>query len=192
MISTQYPEETKAFETLSKYLPENYREDLKTIREPTDFYGQNIYTGYPVKAEGDGYKRLTHPAETPRNALGWATVPQAMYWGPKFLYERYKKPVIITESGTTCSDNISPDGKIHDTARIDYLRAYLKEISRTIDDGTPVTGYMVWTLYDLFEWSLGFTARAGLVYTNHDTLQRIPKDSFYWYKKTIEEGGKNL
>lgn len=51
---------------------------------------------------------------------------------------------------------------------------------------------MYWSLMDNFEWAEGYAKRFGLVYTNYETLERIPKDSFYWYKKVIEENGNNL
>jgi len=37
---------------------------------------------------------------------------------------------------------------------------------------------------DNFEWVQGFTPRL-----NYETLERIPKKSFYWYQKVIEENG---
>lgn len=47
----------------------------------------------------------------------------------------------------------------------------------------------------LLSSSQGFKKRYGLVYTNrndHDILglERIKKDSFYWYKKVIETNGE--
>ena len=38
---------------------------------------------------------------------------------------------------------------INDVPRVDYLRGYLGEISRAIDeDKIPVLGYHLWSLYD--------------------------------------------
>ena len=108
------------------------------------------------------------------------------------MYERYHKPIIISENGMGCHDVVSLDGKVHDPNRIDFTHRYLKEIGRAIDDGVDVSGYMYWSLMDYFEWAEGYAKRFGLIYTNYETLERIPKDSFYWYKKVIEENGKNL
>ena len=48
----------------------------------------------------------------------------------KFLYERYQKPIYITENGLSCHDVISLDGKVHDPNRIDFLGRYLHELKR--------------------------------------------------------------
>ena len=189
-----YPEETEAFCLYAKYLPETYKEDLKIISEPIDFYCQNIYEGYPVKkAETErGYKRINYPTGSPKNALNWSVTPTSLYWGPKFLYERYGLPIIISENGMPCHDVISTDGKVHDPNRIHYMQQYLSELNRAIDEGIDIRGYMYWSLMDNLEWNLGYTPRFGLLYIDYKTLERIPKDSFYWYKETIEKNGKNL
>ena len=54
-----------------------------------------------------------------------------------------------------------------------------------IAEGVPVRGYFVWSLLDNFEWSLGYSKRFGLVYVDYPTLERVPKDSFYWYRDQI-------
>lgn len=55
-----------------------------------------------------------------------------------------------------------------------------------IDLGVPVIGYFVWTLLDNFEWSLAFSQRFGLVWVDHETGERIPKDSYGWYAEVID------
>jgi beta-glucosidase len=45
----------------------------------------------------------------------------------------------------------------------------------------------VWSLLDNFEWSEGYSKRFGLVYVDYPTLERVPKDSFEWYRSTIRE-----
>ena len=187
-----YPEETEAFKAYGKYLPESYKEDLKIISEPIDFYGQNIYNGSIVKAGNDGYEWVPNPINTAKTAIGWPVTPKALYWGPKFLYERYKKPILITENGMSCHDTVSLDGKVHDPNRIDYTHRYLRELSRAADDGVDIKGYMHWSLMDNFEWACGYTERFGLIYVDFETGQRIKKDSFYWYSQVIKTNGENL
>ena len=192
IILGRYPEDTEAFRLYGKYLPDTYKEDLKIISEPIDFYCQNIYEGYPVKAVETGYKRMNYPQGSPKNALNWSVTPESLYWGPKFLYERYGLPIIISENGMPCHDVVSCDGKVHDPNRIHYMEQYLSAISRAIDEGTDVKGYLYWSLMDNMEWFLGYAPRFGLLYIDYNTLERIPKDSFYWYKETIANNGANI
>ena len=188
----RYPEETEAFQLYGKYLPSSYKEDLKIISEPIDFYCQNIYQGYLIQATEDGYKQLPNPIETPITSLAWPITPKSVYWGPKFLYERYGKPILITENGMASHDAITPDGQVHDPSRIHFIQGYLSEIGRAIDDGVDITGYMYWSFMDNFEWGFGYTQRFGMVYVDYNTMQRVPKDSYYWYQQVIKNNGKEL
>ena len=126
----------------------------------------------------------------PKTAANWPVTPECFYWGVRFIYERYKLPFIITENGTSIVDVVSLDGKVHDPNRIDFLNRHLLELEKAIDDGVNVKGYFQWSLMDNFEWAKGYNDRFGLIYVDYETQQRIPKDSFYWYKNWIEEHTK--
>lgn len=172
---------------LVKYLPKGWEEDLKTISEPIDFYCQNIYGGtyYEYDSKGEkGY--MAHRKLTGLTANKAAVVPEALYWGPKFLYERYKKPIFITENGMSGTDWVQLDGKVHDPQRCDYIERYLGKLSKAIEDGIDVRGYMHWSFMDNFEWASAMRERFGLVYVDYETKKRIPKDSFYTYKNIIK------
>ena len=54
-----------------------------------------------------------------------------------------------------------------------------------IAEGVPVRGYFLWSLLDNFEWAFGFSRRFGIVYVDFETLERVPKDSFIWYRDFI-------
>ncbi|MDR0885549.1 MAG: beta-glucosidase [Clostridiales Family XIII bacterium] len=180
----QYPEAgLKLFEA---DLPDFKDEDFKLISEPIDFYGQNIYNGYTIKAGANAaYEAVKRPLGFPRTAINWPVVPESLYWGPKFLYERYKKPIFITENGQSGTDFISLDGKIHDTDRIDFTQRYLAELERGIADGTDVKGYFAWSLIDNFEWHSGYTERFGLIHVDYQTQKRTWKDSAHWMKEFL-------
>ena len=185
VILGKYPEDGLAL--YKDYLPEITEEDMKLISQPLDFYGQNIYNARAVYADPDGKPVLANrkPGH-PLTALRWPIEPECLHWPPRFLYERYKLPIYITENGMANVDLPSPDGKVHDPARILFLEQYLKALEQATEDGVEIDGYFVWTYMDNFEWSLGFTPRMGLVYVDFETQQRIPKDSAYWYKNWIE------
>lgn len=187
----EYPEE--GLKRFRDYLPDIKKEDLTLISQPIDFYGQNIYNGNRIRMGGDGQpEAVKRYRGFPKTALDWPVTPECLYWGPKFLYERYKKPIYITENGLSCHDAVSLDGKVHDPNRIDFLARYLGELKRAADDGVDIRGYFQWSLMDNFEWHSGYAERFGLVFVDYNTQQRIIKDSGFWYQKIIEENGASL
>ena len=188
----QYPEDSQAFPVMKQYLPGSWREDLKIICQPLDYYGQNIYNGPVVKAGKNGPEYVSRKAGSPKTAFNWPITPEVLYWGPKFLFERYKKPIIIMENGMSCHDAVSLDGQVHDPNRIDFTHRYLRELRRAADDGIDIAGYMHWSFMDNFEWAHGYKERFGLVFVDFETLERTPKDSYYWYKDVIATNGDNL
>jgi beta-glucosidase len=74
-----------------------------------------------------------------------------------------------------------------DPERRDYLERRISAVGRAVDAGVPVKGYFVWTLMDNFEWAWGYWKRFGLVYVDYPTLERVPKESFYWYRDFIAQ-----
>ena len=56
---------------------------------------------------------------------------------------------------------------------------------KAIEEGVNCTGYFAWSLMDNFEWAQGYSQRFGLIWVDFKTLERIPKNSFYWYQKLI-------
>lgn len=171
-----------------KYLDQAVsKEDMEVICQPLDFFGFNCYFANNFNA--DEYTPDRGWAGMPRTQTGWAICPDVLYWAPKFFYERYHLPVLITENGMSNLDFVMSDGKVHDPQRIEYMKAYLSELHRAMEDGVPVTGYIVWSIMDNFEWADGFDPRFGLVYVDYRTQKRTPKDSFYWYQQVIRENG---
>ncbi len=185
-----YPEE--GLKRYEPYLPKITDEDMKLISEPIDIYGQNIYNGRCIRMGADGKPEDVERYEGfPQTAVGWPVTPECLYWGPKFLYERYRKPMYITENGIACNDVVSLDGKVHDPQRIDFLARYLHELKRAADE-IDVRGYFQWSLLDNFEWEKGYAGRFGLVYTEFLSQKRILKDSAYWYRDVIQTNGNKL
>ena len=185
----KYPED--GLEMYKDYLPEITEEDMKLINQPLDFYGQNIYNGKEVRMGTDGKPEyVERHAGFPKAVNQWPITPEALRWGPRFFYERYKKPIYITENGTAGFDMMSKDGKIYDYDRIEYLSRYIGELEKATDDGVEIDGYFLWSFMDNFEWAKGYSDRFGIVYLDYKTQKRTPKESAYWYKKLIEEKSK--
>ena len=187
VILGKYPEE--GMKKYEKYLPVITDDDMKLISQPIDFYGQNIYNGRCIRMGTDGRpEEVRQPAGFPKTATNWPVTPEALYWGPKFLYERYRKPIYITENGMACHDTVSQDGKVHDPNRIDFLARYLKNLKRAAEE-IDIRGYFQWSLMDNFEWDKGYAERFGIIYVDFETHERIWKDSAYWYRDLIRRNG---
>lgn len=183
--------------------PEDY--DL-LAQYPADFlsfscYGSNVVTTHEETAKSDGnlgQGGIKNPyLET--NAWGWATDPEVLRLALNTLTDRYHKPLWIVENGIGWADEIAADGKVHDDYRIKYLQANIGSMKRAVDlDGVDLMGYTMWGCIDLVSAGTGeMKKRYGFVYVDrddagHGTLKRMPKDSFYWYKKVIANNGADL
>ncbi len=191
IILGKYPE--KGLEIFKEDLPNINQEDMDTICQPLDFYCQNIYNGKAVISDNNGsYKVIEAEKGSPLTSCDWPVTPQVLYWGPKFLYERYKLPIIISENGMAAHDWISIDGKVHDPNRIDFVHQYLIELKKAYEEGIDIKGYFLWSLLDNFEWEKGYSQRFGMVYVDYETQKRIIKDSGFWYKSVIKSNGELL
>lgn len=186
-----YPEE--GLDRYGAYLPKITEADMRLISEPIDFYAQNIYNGRAYRMGEDGKPEAAERYDGfPRTANYWPVTPECLYWGPKFLCERYRKPFYITENGLSGQDVVSKDGKVHDPARIQFLTEYLGALKRAATEGADIRGYFHWSFTDNFEWTCGYSDRFGLVYVDYRDQRRIRKDSSYWYENVIRTNGAEL
>ena len=190
MLKGEYP--AKALELWGADLPVEDG-DMRTMHQPLDFLGINIYQGTPVAIKADGQPDMGgFKTGFPRTMMDWPVTPSALYWGPKFLYERYGLPIYVTENGLASMDWVALDGKVHDSGRIDFLKRYLREYKRAAADGVELAGYFQWSIMDNFEWAEGYKRRFGLVFVDYETQQRTLKDSAYWYQDVIKSNGAAL
>lgn len=165
--------------------------DMELIKQPLDYYGLNIYDGRQVRAGANGAAEVVpFGLGHPQTLFKWFIVPSALRWGPRFIHERYKLPVYITENGISCPDWVHMDGKVHDPQRVDYTRRYLSELRRAIADGADIRGYFHWSLMDNFEWAEGYQQRFGLIHVDIPTGKRTLKESAHWYREVIRTNGQ--
>ncbi len=186
----KYPEKELAM--CEQYMPKITESDMKLISQPIDFIGHNIYWGHKVTAANGTPQIASDPGGFKNHPHKWPVTPDCLYWGTKFLYDRYKKSIYITENGKSCLDEIDEDGQIHDTERIDYINNYLKSLKRSILEGTDVRGYFHWSLMDNFEWAYGYKERFGLIYVDYKTQKRTLKNSAYRYSEIIKTNGSDI
>ena len=59
-------------------------------------------------------------------------------------------------------------------------------------NGVKVLGYLGWGLIDIPASSGNIDKRYGAVYVDPKSLKRIPKKSFYWFKKVFASNGNQL
>ncbi len=187
----QYPADGLA--VFEKDMPAIGPGDMDVIGQPLDFFAFNHYWGWRVKAGANGQVENKPPHENwPLTSFYWPVTPDSLYWGAKFLHERYQLPIFITENGVANADWVALDGKVHDPQRIDFTARYLRALKRATDEGVDVRGYFHWSLMDNFEWAEGYKQRFGMIYVDYMTLQRIPKDSAEWYRTVIAANGATL
>jgi beta-glucosidase len=170
--------------------PKIQRGDLALISQPTDFLGLNIYSGFFVRAgRGKSREILPTPADYPRASLDWLQVmPQSIYWALRHCHELYRPgPLYITENGVGYNDPPIADGEIIDLPRREYVRNYLTNVHRAVDEGIPCRGYFLWSFLDNYEWSCGYTERFGIVHVNYENQKRTPKLSAHWYSTVMRE-----
>jgi beta-glucosidase len=128
---------------------------------------------------------VVRPDEGEFTDMGWEVYPAALHELLLRLRDEYEiPPLYITENGAAFADRRS-NGHVDDPQRTAYLEGHLDAVSRAIDAGVPVSGYFVWSLLDNFEWHQGYSQRFGLIYVDFETLERVPKASYAWYRDFI-------
>jgi beta-glucosidase len=132
-----------------------------------------------------------------KTAMGWLVDPDGLTDLLVRLKNDYPNmPLMVTENGAACEDSVvveNGEKRIHDAARVSYLERHFAACRAAMDAGVDLRGYFVWSLLDNFEWALGYSRRFGVTYVDYETQERIPKDSFAWYRDAIERdvlGGK--
>ena len=191
----RYPEELA--EIFGEAWPAWPAEDLALIRQPIDFVGVNYYTrnvtrhdpsAWPLRAAPVRQKQATY-TET-----GWEVFAQGLIDTLVWVKDRYgNPPLYVTENGAAFFDPPVAEGdRIADPLRVDYLRKHIAALHAALQRGVDLRGYFVWSLFDNFEWSLGYSKRFGIVHVDFATQKRTPKDSAYLYAKIVATNGSVL
>ena len=184
--------------------------DEQVLKEGTvDFVSFSYYSSRCIttdqeilaeeKADGNAVLEAVKNPYLKASEWGWAIDPVGLRVTLNTIYDRYEKPMFIVENGLGAVDTVKADGSIHDSYRIDYLRAHIEQMEKAVnEDGLPLMGYTTWGPIDLVSASTGeMKKRYGFIYVDKDndgngTLARSRKDSFYWYKKVIASNGTDL
>lgn len=165
-----------------------WEKDMEVISTTCDFLGVNYYSRVSVEFDSTlvHLARNAYHTDFKKNAMGWDLSSKAFRDLVEWIRKEYTQlPIYITENGSAWEDVLEEDN-IHDKDRVEYLNQHLNEILEMNKDGLDIKGYYYWSFMDNFEWGWGYTRRFGLVYIDYDTQKRIPKDSFYAYKRFIQ------
>ena len=175
-------------------------EDAKLLKENTaDFFSFSCYSSAIVSEETfkKNYSSGVNPASKV-NEWGWSIDPRGLRAMLNMLYDRYQKPIYITEHGLGMVETPDENMVVHDDYRIDYFRTTIKEMKLAIEDGVDLRGLYAWSPIDMVSCSsCEMSKRYGFIYTDLDnnqqgTEKRVPKESYYWYKKVVASNGEDL
>ena len=142
------------------------------------YYGRIPIDRYPLLAyEERGRKKLDELGVSHDDM--WELYPEGIYKQIKFFYEKYKKPILITENGTCSND---------DELRKHSIYNHLFYVKKACGEGVPVMGYFHWSTFDNFELAHGPSRRFGLTSVDFKSpkLERKIKPSGHYYHKIVE------
>ncbi|WP_410604711.1 GH1 family beta-glucosidase [Amycolatopsis sp. lyj-90] len=172
--------------------------DLDIIAQPMDWLGVNYYAPARVTPLNDlealsncglpGLRGLdVLPPRGPLTSFGWEQAPDVLTDLLLWLRDHTGGlPLIVLENGAAFEDEVDPGGRVRDNERERYIHEHLHAVLTAIKAGADVRGYVLWSLLDNFEWSLGFSQRFGLIHVDFaDGLDRTVKDSAYYYARVI-------
>ena len=165
------------------------------------YYMSNVVTTHENEGESLGAAGASVDLKNPylkASDWGWQIDPVGYEYFLHFLYDRYQVPIFDVENGLGAHDKVEEDGSIHDDYRINYLRSHIQSLMKARNEGVDIFGYTTWGPIDLVSFTTGqMDKRYGFIYVDMNDdgvgdLDRIKKDSFYWYKKVIASDGQDL
>jgi beta-glucosidase len=201
MLRGEYPadllDDTRAFTDWSFVQPG----DLEICHQPLDLLGINYYEVMHVRADprfkpdtesaggtmfpGSERVEFVRRPELSRTAMDWGIEPRGLEDHLVALSAEFPGlPIMVMENGAAFADVVieTPDGAaVLDRDRTEFIAAHVKTALAARDRGANVVGYLAWSLFDNFEWALGYGPRFGIVRVDYDTLERLPKLSARWF-----------
>ena len=144
---------------------------LRKVIRQCDFLGVNYYFSNRVY----GY-RVHNPEDKPSDLYAHMA-PEDIEHAIVRLYEKYHKPILITENGIADRDDVS---------RRWWITQTIVGMQRAMKEGVKVIGYLHWSLTDNFEWGFGRWPRFGLATIDYKTGDRTLRPSAIWFGKVIK------
>lgn len=181
-------------------------EDREALTHTVDFVSFSYYSSNCAAAdhslgEPTGSNMVPTLKRNPYSKVsewGWQIDPKGLRISLNEMYDRYQLPLFIAENGIGANDQPDADGAIHDSYRIDYLRAHIEQMGEAIEDGVNLLGYTMWGIIDIISCgTIEMNKRYGVIYVDrneagHGSNQRLKKDSFAWYQHCITTNGAEI
>jgi beta-glucosidase len=156
--------------SVMQYVHDDYF--IKKVIKRSDFLALNYYFSDRVY----GYR--IHNPEDRVSDLGWDLQPGHLEHALTRVWEKYKKPIMITENGIADAQ---------DEQRKWWLTQTVLAMQRSMNNGVELWGYLHWSLTDNFEWDKGRWPRFGLFAIDYETLERKPRPSAALYAGIIKK-----
>ncbi len=138
--------------------------------EKADFFGMSYYAR--VSHDPFPITYLDTPEKIKKYGLPhddmWEYHPQGLRTCINRYWNKYKKPIIITENGV-CDEG--------DALRQRAILDYAGIVHQAIADGIDIRGYYWWSAWDNFEWHLGPSKKFGLYACDLQTRERTARPS---------------
>jgi len=159
-----------------------------------DWVGCNYYSGGLMSNFGI----KSHKENIPTQSSLLSIYPEGFYTALHSINDGLAKPlsipIYVTENGIPTNNEEHRDV---------FYRSHLQIVSKVIQEGMDIRGYVVWTLMDNFDWLEGYNFNFGLYAVDRKTQKRTLKDGATFYvdvikhhnaptKKIIEKDKKNI
>ncbi|CAG9856928.1 unnamed protein product [Phyllotreta striolata] len=171
-------------------LPRFTRKEIQWIKDTHDFFALSYFKTMLVTDNEDQYY-LSSPSyysDTKADAVFYLGDDT---WGIKkvilWVQKQYSNPSIFIVNNGYVSDDCTTE----DYDRIEYIKKILIHIrSAMVNYGARVYGYTHYSIYDGFEWTLGYTVKLGLyaIDFNSPMRTRTPRISADYYQNLCRYG----
>ena len=91
--------------------------------------------------------------------------------------KRKEMPIYITENGIATSD---------EQDREYYFKSHLSVLSKALEKGLDIRGYIAWSLFDSYDWLGGYGLHYGLFAVNRDTQKRTLKEGACFFCDVVK------
>ena len=167
--------------SIGRFLPGGFENDLAEMQTAFDFVGINYYESRSYRYSL--FSPFTRAREVPtpgakRSAL-WEIYPEGLYRLLVRLKDEYGNPeCFVTENGYPLLEGADRE-RLEDEERISYLKDHILIALKARKEGVNLKGYFAWSLLDNFEWEHGYDMRFGLIRVDFETLKRAWRRSAF-------------